>query len=225
MLVAMSGYGHQYSHHNSIGQDGSYHPSHSSGLGSFGAPGGPPSYSFDSGLGSFGAHSHASLASDSQQVTMDDIRFLDQLDADEAAQHAREIAHLPQHLRPDHVSQSQQSEYGAANLTDFHFDEPSSLHHAVGRLPNDHDDHHRHISSTSSEMSASQQTDATSALVDDMLLADEFDGDAGGDLSSLTYDMKALPPHACRYCGVHTPASVVKCAVCDKWYVKRPPRR
>ncbi|KAJ7073926.1 RNA helicase-domain-containing protein [Mycena amicta] len=27
-----------------------------------------------------------------------------------------------------------------------------------------------------------------------------------------------LPPHACSYCGIHSPASVVKCLVCAKWF-------
>ncbi|RUS31224.1 hypothetical protein BC938DRAFT_478225 [Jimgerdemannia flammicorona] len=29
---------------------------------------------------------------------------------------------------------------------------------------------------------------------------------------------KELPPHACRYCGIHSPASVVKCVTCSKWF-------
>ncbi|KAG8948888.1 hypothetical protein FRC04_009227 [Tulasnella sp. 424] len=27
-----------------------------------------------------------------------------------------------------------------------------------------------------------------------------------------------LPPHACSYCGIHSPASVVKCTICNKWF-------
>lgn len=27
-----------------------------------------------------------------------------------------------------------------------------------------------------------------------------------------------LPPHACSYCGIHSPASVVKCLICQKWF-------
>ncbi|ESK90181.1 atp-dependent helicase nam7 [Moniliophthora roreri MCA 2997] len=27
-----------------------------------------------------------------------------------------------------------------------------------------------------------------------------------------------LPPHACSYCGIHSPASVVKCLICNKWF-------
>jgi hypothetical protein len=28
------------------------------------------------------------------------------------------------------------------------------------------------------------------------------------------YDMSTLPAHACKYCGIHNPASVVKCNTC-----------
>ncbi|KAJ7286420.1 RNA helicase-domain-containing protein [Mycena rebaudengoi] len=27
-----------------------------------------------------------------------------------------------------------------------------------------------------------------------------------------------LPPHACSYCGIHSPSSVVKCLICSKWF-------
>ena len=27
-----------------------------------------------------------------------------------------------------------------------------------------------------------------------------------------------LPEHACRYCGIHDPASVVFCNICKKWF-------
>ncbi|XP_073243467.1 regulator of nonsense transcripts 1-like [Porites lutea] len=33
-----------------------------------------------------------------------------------------------------------------------------------------------------------------------------------------TYYTKDLPPYACRYCGVHDPASVVQCIQCKKWF-------
>lgn len=32
------------------------------------------------------------------------------------------------------------------------------------------------------------------------------------------YDFTQLPEHHCRYCGIHNPASVVKCTTCDKWF-------
>lgn len=168
---------------------------------------------FDSHLGGFSQHGDSL---ESQQVTMDDIAWLtaNELEGGHLAMehaaaslHEDAMAHLPKHLRPDHISQSQQSEYGAANMSGFHFDETSGGRaSSVGAH-----------SSTASEMSASQQTD--SALVDDMLAADGFDDqDAPADTTTLTYDMKALPPHACKYCGIHTPASVVKCVQCNKYF-------
>jgi hypothetical protein len=30
---------------------------------------------------------------------------------------------------------------------------------------------------------------------------------------------KELPPHACNYCGIHNPASVVRCIKSNKWYL------
>lgn len=29
---------------------------------------------------------------------------------------------------------------------------------------------------------------------------------------------KDLPPHACRYCGIHEPSTVVMCNICKKWF-------
>ncbi|KAI9886964.1 MAG: hypothetical protein M1823_001256 [Watsoniomyces obsoletus] len=31
-------------------------------------------------------------------------------------------------------------------------------------------------------------------------------------------DEKELPPHACAYCGIHAPSSVVRCLTCNKWF-------
>ncbi|GAP91209.1 putative ATP-dependent helicase nam7 [Rosellinia necatrix] len=36
-------------------------------------------------------------------------------------------------------------------------------------------------------------------------------------LTTLEED-KTLPPHACAYCGIHSPSSVVKCLACNKWF-------
>ncbi|KAG5221017.1 Regulator of nonsense transcript [Salix suchowensis] len=43
------------------------------------------------------------------------------------------------------------------------------------------------------------------------------------DFDSVLDDLKEedsveLPPHACSYCGIHSPASVVKCLICSKWF-------
>jgi len=43
-----------------------------------------------------------------------------------------------------------------------------------------------------------------------------FEDNAEEDLQE--YDFKALPGHHCRYCGIHNPASVVKCTTCNKWF-------
>ena len=32
------------------------------------------------------------------------------------------------------------------------------------------------------------------------------------------YDEATLPPYACRYCGIHDPASVAKCCESNKWF-------
>ncbi|KAG8791431.1 ATP-dependent helicase NAM7, partial [Serendipita sp. 399] len=45
-------------------------------------------------------------------------------------------------------------------------------------------------------------------------LDDEFDG----ILDDFKDGPVDLPPHACSYCGIHNPASVVKCLVCSKWF-------
>ena len=34
----------------------------------------------------------------------------------------------------------------------------------------------------------------------------------GFDEDNLPYVAKELPDHACKYCGIHSPASVVRCA-------------
>ena len=32
------------------------------------------------------------------------------------------------------------------------------------------------------------------------------------------YYSKDLPPHACKYCGIHDPGCVVLCNPCKKWF-------
>ncbi|XP_026750025.2 regulator of nonsense transcripts 1 [Galleria mellonella] len=32
------------------------------------------------------------------------------------------------------------------------------------------------------------------------------------------YSSKELPDHACKYCGIHDPATVVMCNICNKWF-------
>ncbi|KAG8898911.1 hypothetical protein FRB99_007071 [Tulasnella sp. 403] len=44
---------------------------------------------------------------------------------------------------------------------------------------------------------------------------DEFDGGLDDARSEKRVD---LPSHACSYCGIHSPSSVVKCLICSKWF-------
>jgi regulator of nonsense transcripts 1 len=54
---------------------------------------------------------------------------------------------------------------------------------------------------------------------DEVQNLNEGDGDGVEDNSAPTeYDFSKLPEHACRYCGVHNPSSVIKCNQCDKWF-------
>ncbi|KAB8237426.1 putative regulator of nonsense transcripts [Aspergillus alliaceus] len=43
---------------------------------------------------------------------------------------------------------------------------------------------------------------------------------AAGNAENQGYaeEEKELPPHACAYCGIHNPSSVVKCLSCSKWF-------
>lgn len=43
----------------------------------------------------------------------------------------------------------------------------------------------------------------------------DADGNEDGSVFSLT---KELPPHACKYCGIHDPNTVVQCNICKKWF-------
>ncbi|KAI8096811.1 RNA helicase-domain-containing protein [Halteromyces radiatus] len=44
---------------------------------------------------------------------------------------------------------------------------------------------------------------------------DDFDNFGDNQPDELDKD---LPAHACKYCGIHSPASVVKCVACDRWF-------
>ncbi|KAG0018355.1 ATP-dependent helicase NAM7 [Entomortierella chlamydospora] len=38
------------------------------------------------------------------------------------------------------------------------------------------------------------------------------------DVNDQPLALTELPPHACKYCGIHSPSSVVKCETCKKWF-------
>jgi regulator of nonsense transcripts 1 len=55
---------------------------------------------------------------------------------------------------------------------------------------------------------------------------DRYDASASNILSQYRYriddedeeENHVLPEHACKYCGIFNPQSVVKCGVCEKWF-------
>ncbi|GAA5932881.1 uncharacterized protein JCM15063_002230 [Sporobolomyces koalae] len=51
--------------------------------------------------------------------------------------------------------------------------------------------------------------------IDEHQVANLYEEDFEGMLDDLN---RELPPHACSYCGIHNPASVVKCLICNKWF-------
>ena len=192
--------------------------------GEFGVPG----VGMGVGVGGVGG----SAASQSQQAHLDDLRFLDEMDAADLQQH------LPAHLRGD----QQDTQSQAIHLHSMHL-QPQQHRHAqhggggggaypptsqsqssestfggVESLGGDSVSAVRHRGDSQSDISASQSTDLMmgSMAGDDPLMMGD-DPEADGE-SAATYDMTALPPHACKYCGIHTPASVVKCNTCQKWF-------
>ncbi|KAF4544777.1 ATP-dependent helicase [Lasiodiplodia theobromae] len=62
--------------------------------------------------------------------------------------------------------------------------------------------------------------------LDDDEDGDTYDEDDMESMASMQIDGKQqkpdedveLPPHACAYCGIHNPSSVVKCLSCSKWF-------
>ena len=53
---------------------------------------------------------------------------------------------------------------------------------------------------------------------DESILTTSTTGDGINDYIVDHYDEASLPPYACRYCGIHDPASVAKCIESNKWF-------
>ncbi|KAI7898518.1 RNA helicase-domain-containing protein [Cokeromyces recurvatus] len=49
-------------------------------------------------------------------------------------------------------------------------------------------------------------------------ISDNLQFEDTDDLQLAVEEKKDLPAHACKYCGIHSPASVVKCVTCDRWF-------
>ncbi|KAJ3760813.1 ATP dependent helicase [Lentinula raphanica] len=94
------------------------------------------------------------------------------------------------------------------------------------------------VDDNSSVYTANTQDNASSVDLSTLSLSDSHHGHANGNGHSHSHSLKSgldedfdavlddlkdegavdLPPHACSYCGIHSPASVVKCLVCSKWF-------
>lgn len=61
------------------------------------------------------------------------------------------------------------------------------------------------------------ETEALDDDDDESLASVPVDGIRGISLKA-TEEEKELPDHACAYCGIHSPACVVKCLGCKKWF-------
>lgn len=62
------------------------------------------------------------------------------------------------------------------------------------------------------EASSTANPDDSSASDEESVLTTSDDGYIDH------YDETTLPPYACRYCGIHDPASVARCVESNKWF-------
>jgi len=169
-----------------------------------------------------------SVSTQSQQLHMDDLRFLEALDSEEATMREQELALLPAHLRPDRQSQMSTVSTaqgrnsnasvgrGVTGLTQSQQLPQSQV--STSESEQDGEDYYSSLNlpgGGSSNVSVSGDDRESVADVDDV---GDGEGETEGDGSIQPYDPATLPPHACSYCGIHTPASVVKCNICNKWF-------
>jgi len=83
---------------------------------------------------------------------------------------------------------------------------------------NDHDDSLDHNDNESFSSNGSDASDLSSHSHASDLSDDDFNTSAFID----PYNEALLPDYACRYCGIHDPASVAKCVETDKWFCNAP---
>lgn len=54
-----------------------------------------------------------------------------------------------------------------------------------------------------------------SSALQDLQFEEEDDEE---EEEEIAFENQDLPPHACKYCGIHDPATVVFCNLCDRWF-------
>ena len=75
--------------------------------------------------------------------------------------------------------------------------------------------------SAASDLAASDSEASDDEASDEDALSDDDDESvltASDDGYIDHYDEETLPPYACRYCGIHDPASVARCVESNKWF-------
>lgn len=95
---------------------------------------------------------------------------------------------------------SQQYEYSDFTQTplDHHLDSTADDLSQLGALS---------LNDSQRDEDENAQANGTTSFVNDFQFEDTDDKEE-----------KDLPAHACKYCGIHSPASVVKCVTCDRWF-------
>ncbi|KAH9820833.1 RNA helicase-domain-containing protein [Melampsora americana] len=104
-----------------------------------------------------------------------------------------------------HRSRDHATDDGASTI-DINFDE-------LSLLDGDADaNRHRHPSNGNGQDLSQSNGSSNLPVIGDLT---EADADFDGVLDDMS---RELPPHACAYCGIHSPSSVVRCLICSKWF-------
>lgn len=114
----------------------------------------------------------------------------------------------------EYAGDTQSSQYDYNDFTQTQHDHGHDLSLASLSLGDTKGGQANNIDKTmANENGVNHKDDSTS----DFHFEETDDFDNFGDQQSDELD-KNLPAHACKYCGIHSPASVVKCVTCDRWF-------
>ncbi|KAL8014957.1 putative RNA helicase UPF1, UPF2-interacting domain, DNA2/NAM7 helicase, AAA [Plasmopara halstedii] len=109
-----------------------------------------------------------------------------------------------------------------ASQSQYAFVDPSDIGSTADSF---YDQYQAPVGSGTSFFDQSRPVDGVSntfqSQLDNASLASEFQSltfDETADEDALDYTARELPKHACAYCGLHDPASVVKCVMTEKWF-------